>query len=147
MFLLSLLSVLVVLSVWLVTWHCHVVVVVEVVERLQEVARIGGGGDEVEVDDGGGQEGKCLFVHDVYASFRQTPLTRLSIKHNGRLHDLLRKFLLSIVSLYIRQALDPHLRHGPRKLGRACGAGHSLPGARPLDPLVRMLDPSSGTHV
>ena len=48
--------------------------------------------------------------------------------------------------LYI-QALDPHLRHGPRKLGRASGAGHSLPGARPLDPLVRMLDPSSGTHV
>ena len=47
----------------------------------------------------------------------------------------------------LTQALDPHLRHGPRKLGRASGAGHSLPGASPLDPLVRMLDPSSGTHV
>ena len=46
-----------------------------------------------------------------------------------------------------RQALDPHLRHGPRKLSRASSAGHSLPGARPLDPLVHMLNPSSGTHV
>ena len=51
------------------------------------------------------------------------------------------------VSLYIRQALDLHLRHGPRKLGRASGAGHSLPGARPLDPLVHMFNPSCGTHV
>ena len=50
------------------------------------------------------------------------------------------------VSLYI-QALDPHLRHRPRKLGCASGAGHSLPGARPLDPLVHMLDPSSGIHL
>ena len=66
MFLLSLLSVLVVLSVWLVTWHCHVVVVVE---RLQEVARIGGGGDEAEVDDDGGREGKCLFVHGSVCEF------------------------------------------------------------------------------
>ena len=71
MFLLSLLSVLVVLSIWLVTCRCHIVVVVEVVERLQEVVRIGGGGDEAEVDNDGGREGKCLFVHDVYASFRQ----------------------------------------------------------------------------
>ena len=44
------------------------------------------------------------------------------------------------------QALDPHLRHGPRKLGRASGAGHSLPGARPLDPLVHMFNASSVTH-
>ena len=95
-------SVLVVPSVWLVTWRCHVVVVVEVVERLREVAGIGGGGDDAEVVDDGGRERKYLFVHDVYASFRQTPLTRLSIKHNGRLHDLLCKFLLSVVSLYIR---------------------------------------------
>ena len=62
MFLLSLLSVLVVLSIWLVTCRCHIVVVVEVVERLQEVVRIGGGGDEAEVDNDGGREGKCLFV-------------------------------------------------------------------------------------
>ena len=47
----------------------------------------------------------------------------------------------------MEQALDPHLRHGPRKLGRACGAGHSLLGAHPLDPLVHMLNPSSGTHL
>ena len=47
---------------------------------MQEVAGIGGGGDKAEVVDDGGQEGKCLFVHDVYASFQQTPLTRLSIK-------------------------------------------------------------------
>ena len=40
----------------------------------------GGGGDEVEVVDDGGREGKKLFVYDVYVSFRQTPLTRLSIK-------------------------------------------------------------------
>ena len=79
-FLLSLPSVLVVPSVWLVTWCCQVVVVVEVVERLREVAGIDGGGDESEVVDDGGREGKCLFVHDMYASFRQTPLTRLSIK-------------------------------------------------------------------
>ena len=88
-----------------------------------------------------------MFVYDVYVSFQQTPLTRLSKRENGRLHDLLRKFLVSVGPLYIRQALDPHLRHGPRKLGRASGAGHSLPGARPLDPLVRMFNPSSCTHV
>ena len=29
---------------------------------------------------GCGREGKGLFVHDLYVSFRQTPLTRLSIK-------------------------------------------------------------------
>ena len=58
------------------------------------------------------------------------------------------KYILDFVAFYEQiQALDPHLRHGPRKLGRACGAGHSLPGARPLDPLVHMLDPSSATHV
>ena len=53
----------------------------------------------------------------------------------------------SIVCLRRAQALDPHLRHGPRKLGHASGAGHSLPGASPLDPLVHMFDPSSGTHL
>ena len=40
----------------------------------------GVGGDEVEVVDDGGREGKKLFVYDMYVSFRQTPLTRLSIK-------------------------------------------------------------------
>ena len=39
-----------------------------------------------------------LFVHNV--CFRQTPLTLLSKRENGRLHDLLCKFLLSVVSLY-----------------------------------------------
>ena len=60
----------------------------------------------------------------------------LSKRENGRLHDLLRKFLLSVVSLYIRytQALDPQLQHGPRKLSSASSAGHSLPGARPGPP-------------
>ena len=48
--------------------------------------------------------------------------------------------------LYIRQALDPHLQHGPCKLSHASGAGHSLPGACPLDPLVLMFNPSFGTH-
>ena len=114
---------------------------------MQEVAGIGGGGDKAEVVDDGGQDGKCLFVHDVYASFQQTPLTRLSIKTQRHLHDLLHKFLLSVVSLYIRQALDPHLQHRPRKLGRSSSAGHSLPGACPLDPLVYMLNPSSGAHL
>ena len=80
MFLLSLPSVLVVPSIWLVRWRCHVVIIVEVVEQLREVAGSGGGGDEAEVVDDGGREGKCLFVHDVYASFGQTPLTRRSIK-------------------------------------------------------------------
>ena len=62
------------------TWRCHVVVVIEVVKWLREVVGIGGGGDEVEVVDDGGQEGKGLFVHNLYVSFWQTPLTRLSIK-------------------------------------------------------------------
>ena len=66
----------------LVMWRCHVVVVVGVV---------GDGGDEVVVADGGGQERKTLFVYDVYASFRQTPLTQLSKRQRGHLHDLLRK--------------------------------------------------------
>ena len=60
------------------------------VERLREVVGIGGGGNEGEVVDGG-REGKNLFVYDVYVSFRQTPLTRLSKRQRGRLHDLLRK--------------------------------------------------------
>ena len=55
MFLLSLLSILIVPPIWLVMWHCHIVVVVEVVEWLQEVVGIGGGGgDEAEVVDDGG---------------------------------------------------------------------------------------------
>ena len=41
---------------------------------------VGGGGDETEVVDDGGREEKSLFVYDVYVNFRQTPLTRLSIK-------------------------------------------------------------------
>jgi len=32
-------------------------------------------------------------------------------------------------------------------LGCASGAGHSLPGAHPLDPLVHIFNPSFGTHV
>ena len=32
---------------------------------------------------------QCLFT--MYVSFRQTPLTRLSKRERGRLHDLLRK--------------------------------------------------------
>ena len=82
--------------------------------------------------------------------FQQTLLMWLSEREHSCLHVPLRnncQTLLSVLSLYIRQALDPHLRHGPCKLGRASGAGHSLPGASPLDPLVRMLDPSSGTHL
>ena len=81
------------------TWRCHVVVVVGVVERLREVVGIGGGGDEAEVVDDGGREGKSLFVDDVYANFRQTPLTRLSKRQRGRLHDLLRKILANAVPL------------------------------------------------
>ena len=59
--------------------------VVAVVERLWEVVGIGGGGDEAEVVDDGGREGKSLFVYDVYVNFRQTPLTRLSKRQRGRL--------------------------------------------------------------
>ena len=45
------------------TWRCHVVVIVVVVERLREVVGIGGGGDEVEVVDDGDQEGRvCLLT-------------------------------------------------------------------------------------
>ena len=83
----------------LVTWRCHVVVVVGVVERLREVVGIGGGGDEAEVVDDGGREEKSLFVDDVYVKFRQTPLTRLSKRQRGRLHDLLRKILANAVPL------------------------------------------------
>ena len=57
------------------------------------------------------------------------------------------KFQLHPGVYFLATALDPHLRHGPRKLGCASGAGHSLPGARPLDPLEHMLHPSSGTHL
>ena len=47
--------VLVISSIWLVTWCCHVVVLVGVVERWREVVVIGGSGDEEEVvDDAGG---------------------------------------------------------------------------------------------
>ena len=78
-------SVLVVPSIWQATWRCHVVVIVGVVERLREVVGIGGGGNEGEVVDDGGQEGKSLFVYDVYVRFRQTPLMRLSIKRRWSL--------------------------------------------------------------
>ena len=44
-FMLLLSSVLVVLSIWLVTWHCHIVVIVEVVKWLQEVVVTGGSGE------------------------------------------------------------------------------------------------------
>ena len=81
------------------TWRCHIVVVVWVVERLREVVGIGGGGDEAEVVDDGGREGKSLFVYDVYVNFRQMPLTRLSKRQRGRLHDLLRKILANAVPL------------------------------------------------
>ena len=77
-------SVLVVPSVWLITWRCHIVAVVGVVEWLWEVVDIGGGGNEAEVVHDDGQEGKRLFVYDVYVSLQQTLLTRLSIKR-GRL--------------------------------------------------------------
>ena len=59
---------------------------------------------------------------------------------------LLSMFYLILV-IFSVQALDLHLWHGPRKLGCASGASHSLPGACPLDPLVRMLHPSSGTLI
>ena len=121
----------------LVTWRCHVVVVVGVV---------GDGGDEVVVADGGGLGRKhvhiCLFTCEFPANAAHAAHSCLHVLlHNNC------QTLLSVLSLYIRQALDPHLRHGPRKLGRASGAGHSLPGARPLDPLVLMFNPTSGTHV
>ena len=54
------------------------------------------------------------------------------------------------------QALDQHPWHGPRKLGHASGASHSLLGARPLDPLVHtclipvlvlMFNPSFGAYL
>ena len=80
-------------------WRCHVVVVVGVVEWLREVVGIGGGGDEAEVVNDGGQERKSLFVDDVYLNFRQTPLTRLSKRQRGRLHDLLCKILANAVPL------------------------------------------------
>ena len=72
--------VIVVPSVWLVTWHCHVVVVVGVIKQLREVA--------VEMkrtlaDDG--QEEKRLFVDVVLVSSQQTPLRRLSIKRRWSL--------------------------------------------------------------
>ena len=70
-----------------------------VVERLREVVHIGGGGDEAEVVDDGGREGKSLFVYDVYVNFQQTPLTQLSKRQRGRLHDLLRKLLANAVPL------------------------------------------------
>ena len=57
--------------------------VVAVVERLREVVGIGGGGDEAEVVDDGGREGKSLFVYDVYVNFWQTPLMRLSKRQRG----------------------------------------------------------------
>ena len=70
------------------------------VERLREVVGIGGGGNEGEVDDGG-QEGKSLFVYDVYASFRQTTLTRLSKRENGRLVIILSNLTKPVNLLFI----------------------------------------------
>ena len=49
------------LSIGLLTWHCHVVVIVGLVEWLWEVVVIGGGGDEVwmmVVE----KENVCLFT-------------------------------------------------------------------------------------
>ena len=40
----------------------------------------------------------------------------------------------------------PKTRAYGTALGRSFGAGHSSPGASPLDPLVRMFNPSSHTH-
>ena len=55
MFMLSSPCILVVSSIWMVTWCCHVVVLVGVVERYREVVVIGGSGDKEEVvDDAGG---------------------------------------------------------------------------------------------
>ena len=71
------------------------------VERLREVVGIGGGGNEGEVVDDGGQEGKSLFVYDVYASFRQTPLTRLSKRENGRLVIILSNLTKPVNLLFI----------------------------------------------
>ena len=90
---------------------------------------------------------KCLFVYDVDVSSWQTPLMQLSIKTGWC--ELLSNIKAEFVShqfplCFHVQALDPHLWHRPRKLGRASGAGHSLPG---LDPLVLMFNPSSGTHL
>ena len=44
------------------TWRCHVVVVVGVVERLWEVVGIGGGGDEAEVVVVVEKERVCLLT-------------------------------------------------------------------------------------
>ena len=44
-------------------------------------------------------EKETMFVYDVYVSFRQKPLTRLSKRQRGRLHDLLRKILANAVPL------------------------------------------------
>ena len=71
------------------------------VERLREVVGIGGGGNEGEVVDDGGQEGKSLFVYDVYASFRQTPLTRLSKRENGCLVIILSNLTKPVNLLFI----------------------------------------------
>ena len=71
------------------------------VERLREVVGIGGGGNEGEVVDDGGQEGKSLFVYDVYASFRQTPLTWLSKRENGRLVIILSNLTKPVNLLFI----------------------------------------------
>jgi len=53
----------------------------------------------------------CLLMSCMCCS-QQMPLTWLSIKTQQSLTNILAKILVIIVSLYIRQALDPHLRHG-----------------------------------
>ena len=95
------LSILVIPSIWLATWCCHIVVVVGVVETLREVGGVGGGRNEAKVVDDGGQEGKRLFVYDVYVSFRQTPLTRLSKRENGRLVIILSNLTKPVNLLFI----------------------------------------------
>ena len=81
-------------------WRCHVVVVAGVVKRLQVVVG-GGGGNEGKVVDDGGQEGKRLFVYDVYVSFRQTLLTQLSKKQNSRLVIILSNLTKPVNLLFI----------------------------------------------
>ena len=111
---------------------------------------VGGGGDEVEVVDDGGWEWKDLFVYDVYVSFRQTALTRLSVKESGR-------FVIYYVKFYLMLCHSPFIyktsfRPVPMAwhlltLGHSFGTDHSSPGASPLDPLVHIFNPSSCTHL
>ena len=69
-------------SIWLVTWRCHVVVIVGVIKQLREVAVET---KQTLADDGGGREEQRLFADDVLVSSWQTPLTRLSINRRWSL--------------------------------------------------------------